>query len=113
MLVSGVEPLFADTCDGDAPAAVVATVASHADLPAPALTASRGPLDSGGPAGVPVDHAVHLCHCTHTHGGLDQVAYAIESHEAVVLESGMPSPVVPPSGPALEAPLRPPAVTQM
>jgi len=111
MVVTGVEPLFADTCDGDAPAAAVAAVAAHADLPSPTAAADRTPANSDDTRGAPVEHIVHLCHCTHVHGGLDQVGYEIEAQERPLSSRLLHVTNAPPSDPALEAPLRPPALT--
>ena len=73
-LTMGAEPLLADACDGDAPAAAAAAVVPHTDGPVVAnvLGATRiGGTDAPAraPDGSGPEHAVHVCHCTHAHGG--------------------------------------------
>lgn len=88
LLVGCVEPLLADSCDGDAPQAVAVAVLPHVDSPlvragvaglsGPAI--AEAPTGSAGSAVIAADlpggrsgddrvptHVVHVCHCTHTH----------------------------------------------
>jgi hypothetical protein len=81
-LTMGAEPLLADACDGDAPAAAAAAVVPHTDGPVVAnvLGATRiGGTDAPAraPDGSGPEHAVHVCHCTHAHGGTLTGGYAL------------------------------------
>lgn len=88
LLVGSVEPLLADSCDGDAPQAVAGAVLPHVDSPLVriAIAGLSGPAVAEAPtgsAGIDVigadlpggrsgddrapTHVVHVCHCTHTH----------------------------------------------
>lgn len=122
-LTFGAEPLLADVCDGDAPAAAVAALVPHTDgatlagtagaLPSTASVASvaaaeapAGPVDGGGP-----EHAVHVCHCTHAHGSTLADGYAIRaSTRPVTTAVCWCADRLPPS-PALEPQLRPPVLS--
>ncbi|GLC28184.1 hypothetical protein [Roseisolibacter agri] len=88
LLAGCVEPLLADSCDGDAPQAVAAAVLPHVDSPLvrTAVAGLSGPAVAAAPrgnAGIDViaadlpggrsgddrapTHVVHVCHCTHAH----------------------------------------------
>ena len=102
MGVACAEPLLADTCDGDAPrdhgaANTGGDVIGAADAPG-SSTGDRVPA-----------HAVHVCHCTHAHGGTLADGYVITTRtRPVARASDSRSDRLPPS-PALEPHLRPPA----
>ena len=69
MAVAFAEPLVADSCDGDAPAAVAGQYVAATDAPigeAPRSAESRTEGDRRSGEHPPV-HEAHLCHCTHAH----------------------------------------------
>ena len=114
-LTFGAEPLLADACDGDAPAAAVAAVVPHSDGPllagvpdATGISASdapTSPADDGGP-----EHAVHVCHCTHAHGGTLADGYAVTARTRPVTTAVCWCPDRLPPSPAREPHLRPPVL---
>ena len=117
-----VEPLLADSCDGDAPRSTASAVLPHVDggavvgapvdgVPPDAMAAvdARGGQNGGdrGP-----QHAVHVCHCTHAHGGALTGRYALHAGppaRPVARGDDAHADRLPPS-PALERPLRPPVL---
>lgn len=124
LLAGCVEPLLADSCDGDAPRATADAASARVDGAVP-LTGSVGgvPADPSVRAELTVadasadgtssdrapEHAVHVCHCTHAHGGALSDRYALSTRtRPVAREVHSRSDRVPPS-PALEPQLRPPA----
>ena len=121
MGVACAEPLLADTCDGDAPREVVAGLLPHANEQAVIARADLGAATAGGDVIGAADapgsstgdrvpaHAVHVCHCTHAHGGTLADGYVITTRTGPVARaSDSRSDRLPPS-PALEPHLRPPA----
>lgn len=118
------EPLLADVCDGDAPAAARSAVIPHRDIGAlgadhasdaqvmivgteSAEGAERTELPARPPGS---QHDVHVCHCVHSHGGT--LSRRCTLGEATALDTDAVSvrgDRVPPS-PALEPGLRPPAL---
>lgn len=149
LLASCVEPLLADSCDGDAPRATADAVLPHVDgagmtaagRPGPAVAYATAyevasavanevanvPARIGGmdvaPAADTLDapdarpggdrtpeHAVHVCHCTHAHGGTLTDRYTLGTRTGPVARAvDARSDRLPPS-PALEPQLRPPAL---
>lgn len=116
------EPMLADVCDGDAPAAARLAVSSHPDV-APFLSgagaarqiatvrsvenADDGPSIPASPSDT--EHSVHVCHCVHAHGGTlgrrpTLNAPSVLNADMMALQGDR----VPLSA-ALEPPLRPPA----
>lgn len=99
------EALIADVCDGDAgseTAAVAAMAAAHGDV-----------ASSGSEPAPERPHGVHVCHCTHAHGGMLLLRAGIVATIVPVTEShGTRSDRMPPS-PALDRHLRPPAFPQV
>ena len=114
-LTMGAEPLLADACDGDAPAAAAAAVVPHTDgsVVANVLGATRiGGTDAPAraPDGSGPEHAVHVCHCTHAHGGTLTGGYALADRTRPVTSAVCRCPDRLPPSPALEPHLRPPAL---
>ena len=131
LLAGCVEPLLADSCDGDAPRDVAAAVLPHVDgalaeaaagvpgsavTDVPARTVSTDGIvtadatDGRARGDRAPEHAVHVCHCTHAHGGALPDRYALEMRmHPVTREVGSRSDRLPPS-PALELHLRPPVL---
>lgn len=118
--LSCAEALIADVCDGDEGGDPVATMAAVA-------TAQDATADGGASAGMPTahlddstsdhvpssdrPHGVHVCHCTHAHGGTLTLRTSVAAVTVSASEAHDPrSDRVPPS-PALEPQLRPPART--
>jgi hypothetical protein len=113
------EALIADACDGDATAVAIA---EHAASSAELGQASResdvpmGTLSSrddvqGGTSAPARPHGIHICHCTHAHGGMLTLRTSVAAVIVPVAESyTVQSDLLPPS-PALEPQLRPPAVS--
>jgi len=117
------EPLLADVCDGDAPAAAREAVLPHSDLgslgdsnasasPSRALRGVGG-ASSRSPSGPTVpsesQHDVHVCHCVHAHGGTLGRHLSLSQVPSLHSDATMlGAERVPPSA-ALEPPLRPPA----
>lgn len=117
------EPLLADVCDGDAPAAARVSVAPHQDLSAVRSVPTTGALIGAvrsvevtrterpdvpaTPTGSP--HDIHVCHCVHAHGGTLGRVSAMSAPPTLGTNSlGLRAERLPPSA-ALEPPLRPPA----
>lgn len=70
--VAFAEPVLADSCDGDAPATAIGLHAGEIAARAGDVTPQPAALGASGEEtsqskGAP-EHAVHLCHCAHTHG---------------------------------------------
>lgn len=129
LLAGCVEPLLADSCDGDAPRAAASTVVAHTEgglLVAGRIAGAVAGLRSGvSPSGDVIaadvssggtrneqapQHSVHVCHCTHAHGGAlsDRFVLSTRTHP-VAREGHERSDRLPPS-PALEPHLRPPVL---
>ena len=90
------ETLIADVHDGDASAA---ELAAYADAPASGTVPDSSPAQD--------EHAVHVCHCVHAHGGVsDQRVALVPIHVGASLVVGA-SVRTPPSV-TLELHLRPP-----
>ena len=125
LLAGCVEPLLADSCDGDAPRATADAALARADgavlltgsvvgVPADASLSSAVIADAASADGTRSDgapeHVVHVCHCTHAHGGALSDRYALSTRtQLVAREVHSRSDRLPPS-PALEPQLRPPAL---
>lgn len=92
--VGFVEPLSADTHDGDA---LSAAVAGHAGEPV-------APSDTPRPT-----HDVHLCHCVHSHGAFNPVLIEVETHEVTLKEPRPSHALLAPTSVTLAPPSRPPA----
>lgn len=114
-LTLGAEPLLADACDGDAPAAAVAAVVPHTDGPllagvlgATGITATEAP--AGSEDGSSPEHSIHVCHCTHAHGATLTGGYVITARTRPVTTAVCRCPDRLPPSPALEPRLRPPAL---
>lgn len=118
--LSCAEALIADICDGDEGSSGVATVAAGAvaqDATAEGAVSAGMPaahLDDSTSDHVPASdrpHGVHVCHCTHAHGGTLTLSTNVAAVTVPASEAHDPrSDRVPPS-PALEPQLRPPAST--
>ena len=93
-----VEPLLADSCDGDASAGreIATQTGGGSETPSP-----RQPE--------PPIHRAHLCHCAHVHVGLPGFASAILVRAEIDLRVNALGDRVPLS-PAVEPPLRPPLI---
>jgi hypothetical protein len=134
LLAGCVEPLLADSCDGDAPRATAGAVLPHVDGAVVTAAGRSGPAVAYAVANVPArnsgmdvvtavdapdrrpggdrtpEHAVHVCHCTHAHGGALSDRYALDTRtRPVARKVDSRSDRLPPS-PALEPQLRPPAL---
>ncbi|GAB1341690.1 hypothetical protein MASR1M101_08170 [Gemmatimonas sp.] len=137
LMVGCVEPLLADACDGDAPREIAAAVLPHVDGAAvtavgqlaPAASFGVGnsarnvPEQTGGivvisaadapdrhtPGDRAPKHSVHVCHCTHAHGGALTAPHLLETQTREVPRAVHAHSDRMPSSPALETQLRPPA----
>lgn len=106
------EALIADVCDGDAPAAEVARLATdasaHPGLAAATAVVGTADQHDGAPADAQGSgHATHVCHCGHAHATMS-VAAAIPAWRAALLADARPEPATRLVSADRADPLRPP-----